>query len=261
MSKSPIRYALILLGLALSWLVIDSIFTLVIRPQAQLEMQMAAEAGLPAPRTWAIMFKDWEQEICLVLFVWAIAAIGITSFQTNAQFKLLNKNYIPREDSGVITPEQADVHYRNLQKLEDPAEQNAVLPQMLMTSLNHFKGTRDIASATSVAHQVSDLKADQMEAELSLVRYVAWAIPSFGFVGTVRGIGVAMTKAGEALEGDITGVTEALGVAFNSTLIALALSIVLMLCMHLLQMRQDTLIQRCHEYCNKYLLSHLGTQS
>lgn len=259
MSKSPIRYALMLLGLALSWLVIDSVFTLVVRPQAQLEMQMAAELGLPAPRTWAIMFKDFEQEICVVLFVWAMAAIGFSATKTNAQFKLLNKNYVPRDDEGVITPEQAQVYYLNLQKLEQSAERESVLPQMLMTSLNHFNGTRDIGSATSVAHQVSDLKADQMEAELSLVRYVAWAIPSFGFVGTVRGIGAAMTKAGEALEGDITGVTEALGVAFNSTLIALALSIVLMLFMHMLQMRQDTLIQRCHEYCNKYLLSHLST--
>ncbi len=259
MSKSPVRYALILLSLALSWLVIDSIFTLIVRPQAQLELQMAAEAGLPAPRTWAIMFKDLEQELCVVLFVWAVVAIGVNASKTNAQFKLLTKNYVPRDEDSVITPDQAEVYYRNLQKLEETAEREAVLPQMLMTSLNHFNGTRDIGSATSVAHQVSDLKADQMEAELSLVRYVAWAIPSFGFVGTVRGIGVAMTKAGEALEGDITGVTESLGVAFNSTLVALALSIVLMLFMHLLQMRQDTLIQRCHEYCNKYLLSHLST--
>lgn len=261
MSKTTVRYAFIILGLALSWLMIDAVFTLVIRPQAELEMQMAAEAGLPAPRTFVIMFKDWEQQICVTLFVWAITAIGITALRTNAQFKLLEKNYIPRDEDGMITPDEAEGYYRKLQKLEDSAERDAVLPQMLMTSLNHFNGTRDIGSATSVAHQVSELKADQMEAELSLVRYVAWAIPSFGFVGTVRGIGAAMAKAGEALEGDITGVTEALGVAFNSTLIALALSIVLMLCMHLLQMRQDTLIQRCHDYCNKYLLSHLSTPS
>ena len=33
------------------------------------------------------------------------------------------------------------------------------------------------------------------EADLALVKYIAWAIPSIGFLGTVRGIGMAMTQA------------------------------------------------------------------
>lgn len=31
-------------------------------------------------------------------------------------------------------------------------------------------------------------KADEMDSEMSMIRYIAWAIPSIGFVGTVRGI-------------------------------------------------------------------------
>ena len=66
-----------------------------------------------------------------------------------------------------------------------------------------------------------EVAADQQESELSMLRYLVWAIPSIGFIGTVRGIGVALQRADEALTGDISGVTSALGVAFNSTLVAL----------------------------------------
>ena len=72
-----------------------------------------------------------------------------------------------------------------------------------------------------------------------MIRYIAWAIPSVGFIGTVRGIGEALGQAHKALEGDIFEVTKSLGVAFNSTLIALLISIVLMFLLHQLQLLQE----------------------
>ena len=61
-----------------------------------------------------------------------------------------------------------------------------------------------------------------------MIRYISWAIPSIGFIGTVRGIGEALGQADIAVQGDISGVTQSLGVAFNSTFIALLISIFLM---------------------------------
>ncbi|WP_417452112.1 MotA/TolQ/ExbB proton channel family protein [Kordiimonas sp.] len=261
MNKSLMNKAIWVMALIFSALIVNSVYTLMIEPQAALDLQQAAETGQPAPRTWSVLLKDTEQQVCIVLFIWAMAGMGSKALRTRAQSKLLGIEYIPREENEIITPEKAATYYRFLKSLEDPAERDAILPQMLITSLSHFNGTRDIGSATSVAHQVSDLKADHMEAELSLVRYAAWAIPSVGFIGTVRGIGAAMSQAGEALNGNITGVTESLGVAFNSTLVALFLSVILMLAMHGLQMYQDGLIQKCNEYCQRHLLSHLGLQT
>ncbi|MCK7511244.1 MAG: MotA/TolQ/ExbB proton channel family protein [Desulfobacterales bacterium] len=70
-------------------------------------------------------------------------------------------------------------------------------------------------------HAYCDAEGERLESELSMIRYIAWAIPSIGFLGTVRGIGDALNQAHQAIEGDIFGVTRSLGVAFNSTLIAL----------------------------------------
>ena len=80
------------------------------------------------------------------------------------------------------------------------------------------------------------------EIDLSLTRYSSWAIPSIGFIGTVRGIGEALSKASEALAGDISGMTDSLGVAFNSTFVALFLSIFLVMLINLSENMQDKLI-------------------
>ena len=94
-----------------------------------------------------------------------------------------------------------------------------------------------------------------------MVRYIAWAIPSIGFLGTVRGIGEALGQAYRAVEGDIAGVTASLGVAFNSTFIALVISIVLMFFMHQLQLIQERLVLDTHNYCDQRLLRHLQVRS
>lgn len=98
-----------------------------------------------------------------------------------------------------------------------------------------------------------------MESELSIIRYIAWAIPSVGFIGTVRGIGDALGKAHRAVEGDISGVTESLGVAFNSTLIALIISIVVMFVVHQLQLAQERFVLDAEAYCEEKLIRHLHT--
>ena len=46
---------------------------------------------------------------------------------------------------------------------------------------------------------------------MSMIRHIAWAIPSIGFLGTVRGIGQAPGQAHQAAQGDIAGVTQSWG--------------------------------------------------
>jgi len=107
---------------------------------------------------------------------------------------------------------------------------------------------------------VLETESDRLDSELSMVRYIAWAIPSIGFIGTVRGIGEALGQAHKAVQGDIAGVTASLGVAFNSTFIALVISILVMFLMHQLQLIQERLVLDTHSYCDTRLLRHLKSE-
>jgi len=92
------------------------------------------------------------------------------------------------------------------------------------------------------------------------VRYITWAIPSIGFIGTVRGIGAALGQAHEAMQGNIAGVTSSLGVAFNSTFVALLISMVVMFFMHQLQLAQERIVLDSQAYCENKLLRFLKTR-
>ena len=123
--------------------------------------------------------------------------------------------------------------------------------------LERYHITGSVPEATETIMGRLEVASEQQESELSMLRYLVWAIPSIGFIGTVRGIGVALQRADQALKGDISGVTSALGVAFNSTLVALFISILLMLLIHLLQGGQEGLILRLQTFCREQLIDKL----
>jgi biopolymer transport protein ExbB/TolQ len=105
-----------------------------------------------------------------------------------------------------------------------------------------------------------ETEADRLESELSMIRYIAWAIPSIGFIGTVRGIGSALSLAHRAVDGDISGVTQNLGIAFNSTFIALLISIVIMFLVHQLQSLQERQVFETETYADQNLVTHLKSE-
>ena len=130
----------------------------------------------------------------------------------------------------------------------------------LLIALHRFGSTGSIQDVSTAVHTLCESESERLESELSMVRYIAWAIPSIGFIGTVRGIGEALAQAHRAMSGDIAGVTQSLGVAFNSTLIALMLSIFLMFALHQLQLHQERLVFDTESYCDRHLISHLGSR-
>ncbi len=93
-----------------------------------------------------------------------------------------------------------------------------------------------------------------------MVRYIAWAIPSIGFSAPCAVS--AWPWAGPPRgQGDIAGVTASLGVAFNSTFVALVISIVIMFLMHQLQLIQERLVLDAHSYCDQHLIRHLQVRN
>ena len=76
---------------------------------------------------------------------------------------------------------------------------------------------------------LSEVDAARAHSGYALLRILIWAIPILGFLGTVIGITMAIASLSpEALEKSLPEVTAGLGVAFDTTAIALGLSMGLM---------------------------------
>ena len=145
----------------------------------------------------------------------------------------------------------------NLERL--PAEVSSTpLVVALMASLRRYLITSDVQNTSDAVESSIEALAIRHDAENSMIRYLIWAIPSIGFIGTVRGIGGALAQADQALAGDIAGMTNSLGLAFNSTFVALLISILLMFLLHQLLRLQDGLVVDTQAYCEKFLLKRIS---
>lgn len=250
-----------LLALLLAIILVHACYVILIRPQAAaiLEDRLAQEAaGNPVviERSVYVVVKDYEQETCFILMLWAMAIMGFKARNLHAERQLLKKPLIQLGEGNRILPEDARHLARPVQALPEK-ERGFLLPRSLLTGLHRFQSTQNIQDVSRAISEACETESDRLESELSMVRYIAWAIPSIGFIGTVRGIGDALSQAHKAVEGDIAGVTASLGVAFNSTFIALVISIVVMFLMHQLQLFQERLVLDTHNYCDQNLLRHL----
>ena len=248
-------------ALIISVMLVHLVYVTLIRPNAdailerQAELQAAGEVFVQ-DRSLYVVLRDLEQEACFILMFWAMAIMGYKARLALRERGLLHENFVQISEGMSILPEDTREYTRPLQNLSDEARES-LLPRSLLAALHRFSSTKNVQDASEAAKAVCDAESDRLDSELSMVRYIAWAIPSIGFIGTVRGIGEALGQAYRAVEGDIAGVTTSLGVAFNSTFIALVISIVLMFLMHQLQLIQERLVLDTHSYCDQRLLRHL----
>ena len=247
-----------LFALLIAIIVVHALYVGAIRPSAdaelqqQIERQASGEDFVPE-RSLAVVVRDYEQEACFILLIWALAIMGYKGRRTMSEQGLLEQPLLDIPEGTSVLPEDAREHSRALEAL--PAqEQDFLLPRTLLSALQRFATTGSIQAVSDTIKENCEVESDRLDSEMSMVRYIAWAIPSIGFIGTVRGIGDALGQAYKAVEGDISGVTASLGTAFNSTFVALVLSIIIMFCLHQLQLSQERLVMDCQRYADKRLL-------
>jgi len=248
-------------ALLFAFLIVHATYVTLIRPNAELiqeqqNLLQETDENFVPERSVYIILRDFEQETCIILLLWAMSIIGMKTQQVLRERKLLERNLVQVNDGMSILPEDARNYARPVQALSE-TEKAYLLPRALLAGLHRFQTTRSIQDVSTTIKTTCENEADRMETELTIVRYIAWAIPSIGFLGTVRGIGTALGQAYQAVSGDIVGVTVSLGVAFNSTFVALVVSIFLMFLLHQLQLLQDRLVLDCQNYCDERLTRHL----
>jgi len=250
-----------LFALLIAVIVVHAVYVGVIRPSAdaQIRQEMALQAAgedFVPERSFAVVIRDFEQEACFILLIWALAIMGYKGRRSMLEQRLLERRLLDIPEGTSILPQDAREYSRSLEALPE-REQDYLLPRTLLSALQRFATTGSIQAVSDTIKESCEVESDRLDSELSMVRYIAWAIPSIGFIGTVRGIGDALGQAYKAVEGDISGVTVSLGVAFNSTFVALVLSIIIMFCLHQLQLSQERLVLDCQRYADKRLLRHL----
>lgn len=250
-----------IIALVAAVILVHLVYVTTIRPNANAILEIRAEqAAMGEPiadeRSLYVVLRDYEQEFCFILGLWAMAIVGFKARNSLKERSLFEQEMIRVSEGISILPEDTREYVRPLQALPDRAREQ-LLPRALLAALERFASTRNVQDVSEAIRQVCAAESDRLDSELSIVRYIAWAIPSIGFIGTVRGIGNALGQAHEAVAGNIAGVTENLGIAFNSTFVALVISILVMFLVHQVQLVQERLVFDTQNYCDQQLVRHM----
>jgi len=259
----PNEFLFQLFALLIAFILVHALYVTWVRPQAEsfLEQQAVQLRDNPdavQQRSFFVVVKDYEQESCFILMLWALAILTYKGLVVYRQQRLLQHDLLQLPDNLPIGREDTQELAERLNRLPD-ADRESLLPRALLTAVERFAATGNVQDVSTAARDICESEGERLESELSIIRYIAWAIPSVGFIGTVRGIGDALGQAHRAVEGDITGVTASLGVAFNSTFIALVISIVLMFFIHQLQLMQERLVLDSERYVDRWMIRRLKT--
>jgi biopolymer transport protein ExbB/TolQ len=218
--------------------------------------QCKAGSQVAEERSIYLIIKDPEPMVEVIFCAWGLIVLSYKLFQVSRERQLLKQDFVRVQPGERIIPEDAFDRYKELRTAmgREPRWRERLLPECILAALHRFHATASIQDASNAVKERAEIAADQLDSSLSLVRYIAWAIPAIGFVGTVRGIGDALSFAEQAIKGDISALTANLGLAFNSTFVGLMLCIVLMYVLHIVQSQQESFVIETQTYCRDKLI-------
>ncbi|WP_017293866.1 MotA/TolQ/ExbB proton channel family protein [Geminocystis herdmanii] len=219
---------------------------------------------LPFKETYIgiLLFERGLTQYVTVFFASLVIVITINKFLTiTKETKILKKMGLPEN---LIFDDHKSLQLANLQ--EDFARTPTMITSRLSRILNAYilSGSRKIV--TELALDDSSFYLSASESSYALPRILVWAIPLLGFIGTVLGISSAVngfsgfldnTAEIDQIKEGIGTVTSGLAVAFDTTLLALLLSVVVMIPLVLIEKMESELLLATEIYINDHILPRL----
>ena len=200
-----------------------------------------------------------EQAACYVCALWAGLILLSRRAEVTRQRRVFGWDLLPTDEGARILPEDARPLSRKVDAMTT-SRGAAILANMIRLGLNKYAISRAAPDVAEVVRNQAEVEASRLVTTMGTVNYLAWAIPAIGFLGTVRGLAGGMSMAGNQ-DADtaafLKNATDQLGIAFDCTFVALALSLVLMYFVHALQRAEEVLIIDCQDYCQEHLLLRL----
>ena len=183
----------------------------------------------------------WVEYAEVTLFCIGLAALAIHGANIVGQMRRVGTSLLGPVPTGGEDPAAAVDLVAAL-----PADE-AHLPRRLREALDLVARTGSADGLEDHLKYLSDIDAARASQGYGLVRFIVWAIPILGFLGTVIGITVAIACLSPTQLENISGVVAGLGTAFDTTATALGLSMVLMFLQFVVDRYEQLLLGRVDE--------------
>ena len=203
---------------------------------------------------YAMIYTFW---LGIAMIIWKL--IGLTKLTGT-----LKKSLIPPQTT-VITPKNTDGVLQNIASIYKNVRVSPLAYRLWMALLI-FKQTSQVERVDAYCSSQSDAEGGNMDASYQIINFCLWLQPIFGFLGTVQGLGLALAGfgniAGSAMEidtikGALASVTGGLSTAFDTTLLGLFHSVIMMSFITLVKKSEDNFLANVDTWIKENLMPKL----
>ncbi len=196
---------------------------------------------------------------------WSLAILLVKTLKLRNQRKVFELKILPEDPNFVLSPRTAREIIDRIDLYTDQPEYY-VLFNRIKSALGNLKNLGNVTGVSECLNNHADNDENYLTGSYTILKGFIWAIPVLGFIGTVIGLSQAVGGFGkvvaegadlEKLKTALSGVTGGLSVAFETTLIALILALLVQLLAKFVQSEEEIFLDECAVYCNTHIIAKM----
>lgn len=219
---------------------------------------------LPGDQTqWQRYFTaHWIEYATTGLFFIGMATLVIKLSGVPAERQALTIGLLEGLDltsgtSATVTADRIAAHL----KLVARRQEHSWLVRRIRDVCDYVRGRRATDGLEAQLSYLADSAATRMHDSYALIRTITWAIPILGFLGTVIGITMSIANiTPDQLESSLGEVTAGLAVAFDTTALSLALSMVLVFTTFVVERQEQQILDAIEDFSMQSLVPLFPSQ-
>ena len=201
-----------------------------------------------------------------LLMFWSFAILLLKQRKLSNQKNAFIMDVLPATVSEEITLESLDGFVEHINNIPRNCRET-MLVNRVIRGIEHFRVRKSAAETVTMMESQSGIDVANVNSSYAIIKVFIWAMPILGFIGTVMGVSTAVSGLSATLENasDVSAVTSSmksvfggLGTAFDTTLLALIMSMLVKIPTSALQRNEGSLVTLIDEYCNENLLRRLN---
>lgn len=219
----------------------------------------------PSYYTDLFLKRGPTQHAAVFIGFWVLAILLVKRQKLRLQRRALKLDAIPSEHHFVLSSQTADQVVTKLhENAADP--ERFIVYNRILVAISNLKNLGRVSDVDDMLRSMADRDESAQETSFGLINGFLWAIPVLGFIGTVLGLGQSIASFSSLLDNQsdmsgivasLTQVTAGLSTAFDTTLLALLIALVLQLWMTIQKTNEEQFLDDCSEYCMRQIVSRI----
>lgn len=208
--------------------------------------------------------RGWVNYAETFLFTWGMTILYMKYKLNEHQARAALLELFPERLGHEINCDNVGAFIENVYKIPRSLRDSLIVNR-IRKALELFENRTNNSEVAAFLSTQSDIDANRSTGSYALLKVFLWAIPILGFIGTVMGLSTAVGSLAmgdnadpEALKASINSLTGGLGVAFDTTLLGLILSMIMSFPMAAVQKKEDETLTLIDAFCTEKLLPKLN---